>query len=113
MIESYHFGEIVINGRRYRGDVKIIAGEVFSGWWRREGHVLAVADIQDILAATPELLVVGTGSQGNMKVDDDLRRHLVSLGTILIEQPTAKAVVTFNDLFKSGRNVAGAFHLTC
>ena len=113
MIENYHFGEIKVNGRRYSGDIKIIAGEVISGWWRREGHVLSVGDIDDILAASPEVLVVGMGSPGNMKVDDELRKHLAGLGTILIEQPTSEASKTFNGLFKSGRNVAGAFHLTC
>ena len=113
MIENYQFGEIVVYGRRYRSDIKIIAGEVITGWWRREGHVLSVTDIEDILAASPEVLVVGTGSTGNMKVDDDLRRYLAGLGIILIEQPTAAGAATFNSLFKSRRNVAGAFHLTC
>ncbi len=103
----------MVMGRRYNGDIKIISGEVISGWWRREGHVLSVADIDDILAVSPEVLVVGMGSPGNMKVDDELRKFLAGRGTILIEQPTAEASNTFNGLFKSGRKVAGAFHLTC
>jgi hypothetical protein len=61
----------------------------------------------------PEILVVGMGDPGNMKVTDKLRKHLASLGIILIEESTSRAAETFNSLFSSGRNVAGAFHLTC
>ncbi len=113
MIESYHFGQIQVDGKRYNSDVKIVSGEVISDWWRREGHVLDIGDVDDILSTGPETLVVGMGDPGNMRVKDTLRRHLEQLGVILIEEPTARAVRTFNDLSGSGRKVAGAFHLTC
>ena len=34
-------------------------------------------------------------------------------GIELIEEPTATALQTFNRLQGEGKNVAGAFHLTC
>jgi hypothetical protein len=113
MIEKYRFGEIQVNGRKYTGDIKIVSGEVLSGWWRREGHRLYISDIEDILSVGPEIIVVGMGEPGNMKVADELRKHLAGLGIILIEEATSQAAQTFNNLFRSGRNVAGAFHLTC
>jgi hypothetical protein len=48
-----------------------------------------------------------------MKVSDELRERLAAIGTSLVDEPTPKAVETFNRLKKSGKKVAGAFHLTC
>ncbi len=113
MIELYDFGEIVIDGRRYVSDVILLGGEVRSGWWRREGHELAIEDLEEILKFKPEVLVVGTGYSGLMKVPDNLRRQLESLGVRVIVQLTAEACKTYNSLLKSGVKVAAALHLTC
>lgn len=113
IIGNYKFGEIEVDGKVYTGDIKIVGGSVVSNWWRGEGHVLAIADIDDILAVAPRVLVVGMGLPGRMKVNEDLRERLNGMGTSLIEEPTAKAAATFNRLTKAGEKVAGAFHLTC
>ena len=112
-IGNYKFGEIEVDGRVYTGDIKIVDGCVVSDWWRGEGHVLDVSDIDDILSAAPRVLVVGMGLPGRMKVNGKLRERLSGMGTKLMEEPTPSAVATFNKLAKSGANVAGAFHLTC
>jgi hypothetical protein len=112
-IANYRFGEIEVDGKKYHGDIKIINGSVISNWWRAEGHELAVCDVEDILSEVPEIVVVGMGLSGNMKVGDELRQRLAATGITLIDEPTPKAVATFNRLKKSVRKVAGAFHLTC
>jgi hypothetical protein len=53
------------------------------------------------------------GLPGRMKVTDELLERLAAAGTSLIDEPTPGAVATFNRLNKSGKKVAGAFHLTC
>lgn len=112
-VGDYRFGEIVVDGRRYTGDIKIMGGFVVSDWWRAEGHRLAFSDIEDLLSRGPEVLVVGMGLPGRMKVSDQLRKRLAAAGISLIDEPTPRAVATFNRLNKSGKKVAGAFHLTC
>ena len=112
-IGNYKFGEIEVDGKIYTGDIKIVAGSVVANWWRREGHALAVSDVEDILSDPPRVLVVGMGLPGLMKVNGELRERLASIGISLIEEPTPGAVAAFNDLTRSGGKVAGAFHLTC
>jgi hypothetical protein len=112
-IGQYRFGEIEVDGKHYTGDIKIIGGSVISDWWRAQGHELTSSDIVDILSEPPEILVVGMGLPGHMKVAGELRQRLAAVGTSLIDEPTPKAVATFNRLNKSGKKVAGAFHLTC
>ena len=113
VIKSYQFGSMTVGGKEHHSDLKVIAGKVIASWWRKEGHVVDVEDVDDILAARPETLVVGRGDPGNMQVSDSLRAALASAHIQLIEGPTAQAIATFNRLSESDRKVAGAFHLTC
>ena len=113
MIEAYRFGEMVVAGRVFRRDLKIIEGRVRPDWWRKEGHYLQPEDLEDIWAASPEILVVGTGASGVMRIDPRVEEKAASLGIKLEAYPTAKAVERFNELWQAGRRVAGAFHLTC
>jgi hypothetical protein len=113
MIEEYHFGSMAICGYRYQADLKILDGRVVTAWWRQQAHVLDVLDVEDILAAGPEILIVGMGQPGMMRVADSLRSTLAAQGIELTEEPTARAVQSFNRLFLEGKRVAAAFHLTC
>jgi len=115
LIESYDFGLIVINGKRYTSDVIVFPERVIDGWWRKEGHRLYVDDLNEILnhEPKPEILVVGTGYYGLVKASPDVENALKSRGIGLVTQPTKEACQTFNKLLKSNKRVAGAFHLTC
>jgi hypothetical protein len=115
MIDSYEFGVIVINGKRYASDVIVLPEKVIYGWWRREGHNLCPEDIQEIIKHKPkiEVLIVGTGYYGLMKISPEVNNVLKSRGIELISQPTKEACQTFNNIIKSNKLIAGAFHLTC
>ena len=115
MIDSYKFGAIVINGKRYTSDVIVFPDKVLDGWWRREGHRLFLEDLKDVLDAEPppELLIVGTGYSGLMKVLNEVEEALRRKGIELIAQPTKEACQSFNEMLKSERKVAAALHLTC
>jgi len=114
MIDQYITGShLIVNGKTYRQDLKIIRDEVKGNWWRRDGHRLDYDDIEDILAAGPEILVIGTGYAGNMRVPGSLRKTIENQKIDVITETTADAARTYNRLMEEGRDVAGAFHLTC
>lgn len=115
MIDSYEFGMILINGKRYTSDVIIFPDRILDGWWRKEGHNLYVEDLKEILTAEtqPEVLVVGTGYSGVMKISKEVEETLRSRRIELIVQPTKQACKTFDELSESGRRTVAAFHLTC
>jgi hypothetical protein len=94
-------------------DLKIIGDKIVENWWRNEGHRVDVGDVTDILAVTPEVLIVGTGYAGFMEVSQSLHSTLNNRSIKLIAQKTHQAVKTFNELYSQGRRVAAAFHLTC
>jgi hypothetical protein len=80
LIDLYEFLRIVANGRRCKSDAIIFLDRVIDGWWRREGHRLCIDDLTKVLNAElkPELLIVGTGYLGLMKVSNELEEALVA-----------------------------------
>lgn len=114
MIDQYSTGSyMTVQGTKYYKDLKIIHGRVKDNWWRKEGHRLDAEDIEDIISAKPNVLVVGTGYAGNMRVPITLRTLIEDRNIQLITEKTAEATKTFNRLSNRGKDVAGAFHLTC
>ena len=113
MIEDYGFGSMTILGEKHRNDLKIIDKEVVGNWWRKEGHAIYAEDIDDILYSPAEILVVGTGAYGGMKLTEEATRAIKGRGIQLVAVPTKEAVTIFNTLHGQGKRVAGAFHLTC
>lgn len=112
MIDSYSFGNIAIDGKTYNQDVIIYPDHVEGSWWRKEGHSLLIEDLQDVIKSNPDVLIVGTGNSGLMKVPSHTKDHLEALGMKLIAQPTEQACRSYNGICKSQKVIA-ALHLTC
>jgi hypothetical protein len=111
-IDSYRFGHIVIDGQPYARDVIILPDRVLGGWWRREGHALHPDDLEQVFQAGPEVLIVGQGANGRMRVTRETRRALQEAGIRLIACPTEEACRTFNSLYQE-QATAAALHLAC
>jgi len=112
MIESYDFGMMVVDGKKYTADIILLPGRIIPSWWRKEGHRLHLEDIQDILAEDIEVLVVGTGFFGLMKVQPEVREAVQARGIALVTKKTKSAAQVFNE-HSLRKKTAGAFHLTC
>jgi len=111
-IDNYSFGKIVIDGKTFTSDVIVYPDRVDPSWWRKEGHYLGKEDLRDILAAAPEILIVGTGKWGEMVVPPSTLDFLESKGVKVQAEKTGKAVELFNSQ-PEDKKVVGAFHLTC
>ena len=112
-IDRYKFGEIVIDGQAYDRDLLILADRVAGGWWRDKGHELALADLDEVLADPPEVLVVGTGRYGRLSVLPETQQALAAQGVEIVAQPTKAACQTYNEMAGAGQRVVAALHLTC
>ena len=113
MITEFSFGRIVVGGQICNSDIKIVQGNLALNWWRKSGHSVEIDDVQDVLDSGSEILVIGTGQPGYMKITESLRRHLETNNIQLIEEPTAKAIQTFNRFYTEGKRVSGGFHVGC
>ena len=112
-VESYRFGHVVVDGRAYDRDVVILPDRVWDGWWREQGHRLAVVDLKEVFDAQPEVLVVGTGFFGLMQVPAETREDIEKRGIELHVGLTPKAWALYNQLSEQGRKAVAALHLSC
>ncbi len=112
-IQDYQFGRVRIDGQGYDSDVIVRPDGVRDGWWRKEGHRLHVEDLDAVVAAEPEVVVIGTGYYGRMQVPEPTRAFLQRRGIRVYAAPTAQAVQRFNALQRQYARVVAALHLTC
>lgn len=112
-IDSYVFGSMTVDGRDYDKDLVIYPDRIADHWWRKEGHSLGVEDLTEVLEYNPDILVIGRGYSGFMKVPADTKRELNNHRIQVVEGRTGEVYSIFNDLVAKGRKVVGAFHLTC
>jgi len=113
MIESYSFGEIKINGKTFNSDLVIYGNNIEKNWWRKEGHVLNIADIEPFINKfRPETIIVGTGKNGMMRIPAETKKYIEDMGIEFISQNSDNACDTYNRLIESGK-VMAALHLTC
>jgi len=112
MIDSYSFGTITIDGNKFTKDLIIFPYKINTNWRRKTSHLLSEADIAEILDYKPEVLIIGTGASGLMKVDDKVKDNLKTLGIEFIIKKNFEAVTEYNRIYKD-KKVVCALHLTC
>ena len=113
MIENYDFGKILIDGKKYNSDIIIFKDHVYDSWWRKEGHNLCIDDIKEIINKKPDVLIIGTGYFGLMKVSKELIDSIKFSGIKqVIIKKTGDACTEYNKLYEKN-NLVAAFHLTC
>jgi hypothetical protein len=112
-ITGYDFGRIVLNDKTFTSDVIIMPDRVIGNWRRRQGHSLLIDDLDAVVQAKPDVLVVGTGYYGRMQIPDDTRHYLETQGIDLKSLDTRAAVTEFNRLQKEYACIVAALHLSC
>jgi hypothetical protein len=115
-IDSTSFGEVVVDGKKYC-DVLIVGDKLIP---RKRGllermfgtsHAISMEEVQQLLSNLPEVVIIGTGQSGVLKVQEE-HRKLLSLKAQLIELDTPQAVDEYNRLSKDKR-VNILIHTTC
>lgn len=112
-IDDYQFGKVVVDGQTYQSDIIITPETVIDSWWRQEGHRLDRRDLDEILEARPDCLLVGTGYYGRMTIPDETIQYLQDKHIHLDYAPTADAIKQFRQLQRKYARIVAALHLTC
>jgi len=111
-IDSYSFGKIKVNGSVFRSDIIIYPDRIDISWRRLEGHMVIPEDIALVLHCKPDILIIGTGFYGRMRVSPKAKEKIGEEGIELIVEKTGDAVKTFNEI-SNARKAIAALHLTC
>lgn len=116
-IDHSEFGSITIDGKTYDHDVTIdLSGHVnkrhrkLSKEVYGTSHIVSEAEAKDVFEKGSELLIVGTGQDGNVRLSPEAEKYLAKAGCEVVLQPTQEAIKTFNR--KHGHKIA-LIHVTC
>jgi len=112
-IDGYSFGKITIDGKQYVSDLIIYPDRVDDKWWRQEGHLLQMEDLEEVFASKPVVLIVGQGQPGLMKVDPKVETYCHQNNIKISITPTEQAVEEFNRSTGTKEKVIACLHLTC
>ena len=110
-LEDYSFGRLTVDGQEHTRDLIVLPDRVVSNWWRREGHSLALEDLDEVLDELPEQLVLGVGAHSQLRPDPVVIAALEQRGVQVECLPTDAAVRRYGELDERG--TAAALHLTC
>ena len=110
-VQDYSFGRVTVDGSEQTGDLIVLPDRVVTDWWRREGHSLALEDLDEVLDALPKRLILGTGAYGRLHPDPEAISELERRGTKVECLRTDAAVRRYAELDE--RHTAAALHLTC
>ncbi|MGB9750277.1 MAG: MTH938/NDUFAF3 family protein [Caldisericia bacterium] len=111
IIEEYEFGRMKIDGKVYKKDLIILPDKIVDNWIREEGHFLQIQDLFEIFQTKLDILIIGTGAYGLMKISEGLIKKLNDIKLDYFILNTFDAVKKFNET--KNKIKAGAFHLTC
>ena len=117
-IKSVEWGKIKVNGRDY-GQVLIIGDRVMERDEERlhqlfdTTHEIGDWEVEQLFSGEPEVILLGSGFNGVLRVSEDLRTESEKLGIELKILKTPGAVEEFNRLVKEGKRVNALIHTTC
>src|SRR5919106_6704378 len=87
-IDEYSFGRIIVDGTEHRRDLIVTPDRVVPNWWRKDGHSLAIEDLDEVIDELPERLVLGCGAHGRLKPDPAVIAALERRGVSVEALPT-------------------------
>ena len=112
MIDRFEYGAIVVDGESYKSDVMISPDGVVEQWQHKDEHVLRPRDVDKIISAEPEAVIIGLGTVGNLKVRPKAEKRLQQAGIEVMAYRTNKACETYREL-RNQQKVAAILHITC
>jgi len=116
-IDATEFGAIIVDGKTYEHDVIIrLSGKVEKRRKRLSkaqygtSHVISKAEAKFVLEKGCDLLVVGAGQDGNVRLSPEASAYFAKKHCRVVLQRTPDAILAFN---RSRDRKIALMHVTC
>jgi hypothetical protein len=116
-IDSFSFGSIVVDGKKYRKDLIFLPDGTVKqregGFWMFGSHDIKKEEIEELSRAGAESAIVGIGTSSRASVSDKAKKYAQETNLDLSILPSHEAVEKLNELVDQGKKVAALIHITC
>lgn len=115
--DSTSFGEVTIDGVSY-GDVLVVGDRILprnKGTLRRvfgTSHAVSDEEVKKLLEGDPDVVIIGTGQSGVLRVEKAVEEKIKTAGVELIVLETPQAIRKFNEISRN-RKINALIHTTC
>lgn len=110
-IEKINFGDIRINGKSYgEKDIILYPDSVIE---KQKTHEISASDFEQLILYEPEIVVIGTGFNGLVKIDKKIQEIAKKEEIGLEIEKTPQALEKFEELLGKGKKVVAWVHTTC
>jgi hypothetical protein len=116
-IDSFSFGSIVVNGKKYHHDIIIHPDGMVE---RRKGglcmfgpHSFTKEEIEGLKRTGAEIIIIGTGTNNRATLSSEAKSYANEAQLNLTALPSHEAVGRINKLIGEGKHVAAIIHITC
>ena len=116
-IDSFKFGAIFIDGKKYKRDVFLFPDgtlrERKRGFWRLGSHSIKKEEVGELIEASPDIVIIGTGAMSRAKLTPDAESAVREANAELMVLPSKEAARKWNEQIGLGKRVAALIHITC
>ncbi len=116
-VNSFEFGSIVIDDKQYDYDVVVLPDGTVR---EREAakakfgeHAIKRSEIEELVKTNPEIMIVGTGTDGLASMSKDTQGYARKAKLNLVVLPSSEAIQKLNQLLDERKRVAALIHITC
>jgi hypothetical protein len=115
-VTNVSWGRLRIEGHGSFKDAKLFPGGAKEWDWRESGtsHSAGIrpSDVEELLELGAEVLVLGTGMYGRLRIGTDTLRLLEERAVTYHQLRTSEAIELYNKL-RETEEIGGLFHSTC
>ena len=83
------------------------------GFWRLGSHSIKKEEVMELIEASPDMVIIGTGAMSRAKLTPDAESALREAKVELIVLPSKESVERWNEQVGLSRRVAALIHITC
>lgn len=108
------FGKLVSGGKVARSDTIVYPhpGKMNTRWWINNRRSIEPEDLDEVLSAKPEYVVIGSGYMQHISISDAGKECLKREGVKdIFVHKTEEAAKVFNEYYENKNKVIGLFHL--
>lgn len=110
MIESVSMGKLLFKGKVSRSDTIVYSDKMDTKWWIKGRSCIESCDLENVLAAEPEVVVIGLGFIMPITISDDAVNTMKSKGIEVFVEKSEKAAELYNE-YTGKKKTIGLFHL--
>jgi len=118
IIGKFKWGKIVVGDKEYH-DILASGGKIEAREYEKlkklfgTGHKIGNWEVENLFSNDPEVIIIGTGWVGALKVPPIIEKEAEHRGIELKLLKSPRAVKEFNRLITEGKRVNALIHSTC